>query len=246
LSSASGLSDNESIISTDSGKLNQILTNLVNNALKFTTKEGIDFGYRRQGNMLEFYVIDSGIGIPREMHERVFERFHQVDNSLTRGYEGAGLGLSITKSFVELLGGTISVESVERRGSTFFFTLPYKPFSGLSKTETHSSINNEPATFTRDLTILIAEDDMVSSMVLAMFLTSENITTLSAVNGVDAVKMVQQYPEINLVLKYLKMPIINGLEAIKLIKQYRPRSSRYRPISICRKRRQAKSQSSRV
>jgi len=72
------------------------------------------------------------------------------------------------------------------------------------------------------LTILIAEDDMVSSMVLAMFLTSENITTLSAVNGVDAVKMVQQYPEINLVLKYLNMPIMNGLEATKLIKQYRP------------------------
>jgi len=127
------LSDNESIIYTDSGKLNQILTNLVNNALKFTTKEGIDFGYRRQGNMLEFYVIDSGIGIPREMHDKVFERFHQVDNSLTRGYEGAGLGLSITKSFVELLGGTISVESVERRGSTFFFTLRISLFLAYRK-----------------------------------------------------------------------------------------------------------------
>ena len=83
--------------------------------------------------MLEFYVIDSGIGIPREMHEKVFERFHQVDNSLTRGYEGAGLGLSITKSFVELLGGTISVESVERRGSTFFFTLRISLFLAYRK-----------------------------------------------------------------------------------------------------------------
>ena len=122
-----GLSDSESIITTDSVKLNQILTNLVKNALKFTRKGGVDFGYTRKDGTLEFYVIDSGIGIPDEMKEKVFDRFRQVDNTLTRGYEGAGLGLSITKAFVEILGGTIWVESVEDAGSTFFFTLPYNP-----------------------------------------------------------------------------------------------------------------------
>jgi len=109
LSCSPGLADSESIIQTDSLKLNQILSNLIQNALKFTPSGGIDFGYTRKDNQLEFYCIDSGIGIPAEKKERIFERFHQVDISISRNHEGAGLGLSITKSFVELLGGTIRV-----------------------------------------------------------------------------------------------------------------------------------------
>lgn len=119
------LPDEQSIISTDSFKLNQVVTNLIQNAMKFTSKGGIDFGYTLKGNMLEFYVIDSGIGIPDDKKERIFERFQQADNSLTRHHEGSGLGLSISKAFVEMLGGTIHVESVEGSGSTFSFTLPY-------------------------------------------------------------------------------------------------------------------------
>jgi len=127
LTCATGLSDSESTINTDSGKLNQILTNLVKNSLKFTQYGGIDFGYIRKNGILEFYCIDSGMGIPAEMQNKVFDRFQQVDNTLTRGHEGAGLGLSITKAFVHMLGGTIRVESVEGEGSTFLFTLPYNP-----------------------------------------------------------------------------------------------------------------------
>ena len=123
LTCTAGLSDSESIISTDSLKLNQILTNLVKNALKFTLKGGIDFGYTRKEGILEFYVTDTGIGVHEDMREKVFDRFQQVNNTLTRGYEGAGLGLSISKAFVEMLGGTIWVESVEGGGSTFVFTL---------------------------------------------------------------------------------------------------------------------------
>ncbi len=113
LTFTTGLSDNESLIKTDSGKLTRVLTNLINNALKFTMKGGVDFGYSRKENTLEFYVIDSGIGIPVEMQDKVFDRFHQVDNSLTRGYEGAGLGLSISKALIKILGGTIHVESID-------------------------------------------------------------------------------------------------------------------------------------
>ncbi len=125
------LPDEQSIINTDSLKLNQVLTNLIQNAMKFTAKGGIDFGYTLKGSMLEFYVIDSGRGIPADKKERIFERFQQVDNSLTRNHEGSGLGLSISKALVELLGGTIKVASVEGSGSTFSFTLPYHPVLSL-------------------------------------------------------------------------------------------------------------------
>ncbi len=131
------LSDDESIIETDSVKLNQIVINLIQNALKFTTKGSIDFGYARKKNTLEFYVIDSGKGIPSDKKEKIFERFQQADNSLTRAHEGVGLGLSISKAYVELLGGTIRVESVEGAGSTFSFTLPYNPIHLSSLSNEH-------------------------------------------------------------------------------------------------------------
>ena len=119
-----GLPDTESIIETDSGKLAQILTNLIQNALKFTRTGTIDFGYTKQGFTLEFYVTDSGIGIPDSMQQTIFDRFRQVDNTLTRNHEGSGLGLSISKAYVTMLGGTIHVKSRECTGSTFSFTLP--------------------------------------------------------------------------------------------------------------------------
>ncbi len=122
-----GLADSESIILTDHAKLTQILTNLVNNALKFTVKGWIEISYTRVNGTLEFYVKDTGIGIPSAMHEKIFERFIQVNNPLTKGMEGSGLGLSITKAYVTMLGGTIRIDSVEGKGSTFTFTLPYNP-----------------------------------------------------------------------------------------------------------------------
>ena len=116
------------------------------------------------------------------MKEKIFERFRQVDNSLTRHHEGSGLGLSISKAYVTMLGGTIRVESVETRGSAFLFTLPYNP-PGLTNIEPHSPVTEEYSASAPDLTILIADDDMVSGLVLKMFLKSKNITILSAVNG---------------------------------------------------------------
>ena len=221
LSCTTGLSDNESIIETDYLKLNQILTNLVQNALKFTTSGGVDVGYTKQDNILEFYVIDTGIGIPDDMTEKIFERFRQVNNSLTRHHEGAGLGLSISMAYVTMLGGSIRVESEAGKGSKFIFQLPYNP-PCLSKTEPLSVATEEHAVYTSDLTVLIAEDDTVSRLVLEMFLKSENITILSAVNGQEAVEMVEHHPEINLVLMDIKMPVMNGFEATRLIKRLRP------------------------
>ncbi len=122
--------DNEVIIETDSHKLIRVLSGLIQNALKFTSVGGVDFGYTKRDNVLEFYVIDSGIGIDNDMKEIIFERFRQVDNSLTRDHEGPGLGLSISKAYVEMLGGSISVESVKGCGSKFMVTLPYNNIQG--------------------------------------------------------------------------------------------------------------------
>ncbi|HEY5498992.1 MAG TPA: PocR ligand-binding domain-containing protein [Bacteroidales bacterium] len=120
-----GLPLKDAIIKTDREKIYAILTNLVKNAIKFTQQGSIEFGYNLQSDELEFYIRDSGVGIPKEQLELIFERFRQGSESLSKQYEGSGLGLSISKAYIELLGGKIRVESEVGKGSTFYFTLPY-------------------------------------------------------------------------------------------------------------------------
>ena len=122
-------SEEECFIETDSAKLNQILTNLIKNALKFTKEGSITFGYKRKGLMLEFYVTDTGSGISPEHEVLIFERFMQADQGLTRKHEGVGLGLAISKAYIEQLGSSIKIESELGKGSTFSFELRYLPVS---------------------------------------------------------------------------------------------------------------------
>lgn len=114
----------EIFIESDESKLRQILINFVGNAIKFTENGFIEIGIRLVGDFVQFYVKDSGIGIPEEFHDKIFERFRQVESSSTRKYGGNGLGLAISKSLVELLGGEIGMESEQGKGSIFYFTLP--------------------------------------------------------------------------------------------------------------------------
>jgi PAS domain S-box-containing protein len=221
LSFQTTLSERESLISTDRGKFTQILTNLIQNALKFTTAGRIDVGYTKKGKVFEFYVTDTGIGIPADKKESIFERFRQVDNTLTRNHEGSGLGLSISKAYVTMLGGTIRVESTEGQGSTFIFTLPCKLVLS-PKPEHPSQKSQEVLTPSGIMHVLIVEDDAVSTLLLEKLLQSEHMLTLHAVNGQEAVKMARQHPEINLVLMDIKMPVMNGYDATRLIKQFRP------------------------
>ena len=222
LSCQAGLPDSESIIISDQRKLNQILTNLVQNALKFTHVGSIAINYSRKGTMLIFSVSDTGIGIPYDMQNRIFDRFLQVNNSLTRAHEGSGLGLSISKAYVEMLGGTIWVESEEGKGCKFIFTVPYNPLN--TSIPEYLLPLAEQLTFipASSMTILIAEDDDVSSFLLNKTLKGENITLLHAGNGLEAVGLVKSHPEIELVLMDIKMPVMNGYEATRQIKQMRP------------------------
>jgi signal transduction histidine kinase len=111
-------------IFADADRLQQIFSNLIGNAIKFTANGSIEIGYQPKGQMIEFYVKDTGIGIPVEYQDKIFTRFIQVEAESTRKYGGNGLGLAITKSLVELMGGEIWVKSEISKGSAFYFTLP--------------------------------------------------------------------------------------------------------------------------
>lgn len=119
------LKEEDSILETDNTKLNQVLTYLLKNALKFTKEGSIVFGYKKKESGLEFYVTDTGPGIPPEQKDLIFERFRQADHGLSRQHEGIGLGLTISKAYVEMLGGSIRLESELGKGSTFIFEIPY-------------------------------------------------------------------------------------------------------------------------
>lgn len=156
------LQDHEAIIHTDRNKLNGILTNLLKNALKYTKSGSIEFGYQLKDSEteIEFYVKDTGIGIPENRHAAIFERFIQADIDDKMARQGAGIGLAIVKAYVEMLNGEIWLESRENMGSTFYFTLPYncerKPIDAEKNDETQITVNN--------LKILIVEDDEISSL----------------------------------------------------------------------------------
>ena len=206
-------------IFSDEGKLNQILTNLISNAIKFTKSGDIDFGYEIKDDLVQLYVKDTGLGIPPKLYEKVFDKFVQTEQSLCKDYEGAGLGLSICKGLVELLGGKIWFDSEINKGSTFYFVLPYKAIVEPSLTvEKYSEIPGKRS----QRTILIAEDDWISFQYLRTILEKSDITVLHAENGEQAVEFVKNTSEIDLILMDIKMPVMDGIEATKIIKRIRP------------------------
>jgi signal transduction histidine kinase/CheY-like chemotaxis protein len=211
--------DKTKMIYSDDAKLHQILTNLINNAVKFTKSGSIDFGFETKGNFIQFFVKDTGIGIPVELHKKVFLRFIQVEQSMTKNYEGAGLGLAISKGLVELLGGKIWLESEIDKGTTFYFTLPFEQVNVQPKTV--DAINDNYVKKSQSK-ILIAEDDWTSYQYLSKMLSKSGISIIRAENGEQAVEFTKQNPDIDLIIMDIRMPIMNGIEAAKLIKLLRP------------------------
>ena len=206
-------------IFSDEVKLNQILTNLISNAIKFTKSGDIDYGYEIKDEFVQLYVKDTGLGIPPKLYEKVFDKFVQTEQSLCKDYEGAGLGLSICKGLVELLGGKIWFDSEINKGSTFYFVLPYKSIVESSQTvEKYSGIPGKRS----HRIILIAEDDWISFQYLRTILEKSDITVLHAENGEQAVEFVRNTSEIDLILMDIKMPVMDGIEATKIIKRIRP------------------------
>ncbi len=211
----------EALIVTDTTKLNQILSNLIKNAIKYTKEGQIEFGYIQKDETLQFYVSDTGIGISPEIQAKMFDRFRQAELDVSREYEGAGLGLSISKAYVEMLGGDIWLRSTPGKGSTFYFTIPFKkPASEDDKTNEASKADTNK--LPHNLTILVTEDDETSFMLIEEVIDNNSINLIRAKNGREAVEQVKNTPEINLVLMDIKMPDMNGYEATRKIKELRP------------------------
>ncbi len=213
------LSDRQVNIRTDREKLHQILTNLVENALKYTNQGKILFGYYPDNYNLVFYVEDTGIGIAPELHQSIFERFVQADLEISAQYEGAGLGLAITKAYVEMLGGKIHVKSEIGKGATFSFTLPF------AKADESKSIrkNKQETAVAKRLegaTILVVEDDPVTGFYFKELLGGFSPKVVFANTGLQAVTICKQNPDIDIVLMDIKMPKMDGYTATRKIREF--------------------------
>jgi len=214
------LPDSAVYINSDREKLYGILTNLVKNAIKFTDKGSIEIGYNLKNGYLVFYVKDTGIGVPLGRQEAIFERFIQADTEDQRAFQGAGLGLSISKAYVEMLGGKMWLESKVGVGSTFYFTIPY------NNTKTHKEILINDFTDINEtidkgkLRILIVEDDETSDHYITTKLRNFSKEILHASNGIKAVEICQNNPDIDLILMDINMPEMNGFEATRQIRRF--------------------------
>lgn len=213
-----GLSDPEALILTDRTKLTQILSNLINNALKFTDKGIIKIEYRLKENFLEFCVSDTGIGISPVHHERIFDRFYQVQSNVSRLYEGTGLGLAISKAYVELLGGKIWLSSEPGNGTKFFFTIPYEKRDSTTIT-VYEKKAPDSFVFPVKKVILVAEDVESNFKLISYFLEGSNAEVLHAINGKEAVEKCLSMGNIDLILMDIKMPVMDGYTAVKLIRE---------------------------
>lgn len=208
-------------INSDIEILKKILNKLIDNAIKFTKKGNITCGYVVKSGGVEFYVRDTGCGIYKEKLELIFDLFTQENSSNTRGYEGSGLGLSIAKGLVALLGGQINATSLKGMGSEFTFTIPANYSEKVSVDyrgdQTAKAISNP-----KNVIVLVAEDDELNYMYLAAVLKSLNYQFIHVLNGQEAVDQCKQNSEISIVLMDIKMPVMSGTEATKLIREFRP------------------------
>jgi len=220
ISVGNALPEKESIIKTDREKVFSIINNLVKNAIKYSHEGKIEVGCIVKNDFMEFYVKDDGIGIPKDRHKAIFERFIQADIENKMAQQGAGLGLSISKAYTEMLGGKMWVESEEGVGSTFYFTLPCH-----FKTEDKPIMKNLVSAYRREnnirnLKILIVEDDEASEMLISKIVEGFCIKPLKAGTGIKAVELCRNHPDINLILMDIQLPEMNGYEATRQIRRF--------------------------
>jgi signal transduction histidine kinase/CheY-like chemotaxis protein len=207
-------------IKTDTEKIYAILTNLVKNAIKFTNEGSIEYGYDLRESEIEFFVKDTGIGIPENRQEDIFNRFVQADIDDKLAFQGAGLGLSITKAYVEILGGKIWVKSEVGRGSQFFFLIPYIQVTETEITDNGTIMEKTDRDTIKTLTILIAEDDEASDKLITILLKKISRKVIHVKTGAEAIEVCRNTPAIDLILMDIKMPGINGYEATRQIRKF--------------------------
>ncbi|MGE5404562.1 MAG: PAS domain S-box protein, partial [Candidatus Saccharibacteria bacterium] len=215
----------------DPNRLQQIITNLTGNAVKFTEEGQVQVIVEKLSSTdkyvsLKFSVIDTGIGIADDELQFLFKSFSQVDGSVTRKYGGTGLGLAISKELVELMNGTIGVESSKGRGSHFYFIIQFE-VAEAAKTESIAA--TAAGTNTAPLSVLLVEDDQVSRMIAKRILQNNGHEVEMAVNGQDAVDKYDTRV-FDLILMDVQMPVMGGVEATGLIREQEAAAGRHTPI----------------
>lgn len=198
---------------SDENMIQKILENLVDNAVKFTEEGKIEIGAEIIGSQIRFFVIDSGIGISADFGNRIFISFNQENENITRNHEGLGLGLSISKGLVELLGGQIGYNPNPDGGTSFFFTIPLR-------TEDNAELKTEEVLkdIEKSYKILVVEDDETNYYLLFFFLSGSNIEIIHAPTGQEAISIFKESNDFDLVLMDLKLPDIDGFQVTREIK----------------------------
>ncbi len=216
----------------DEERLQQILHNLVGNAVKFTESGAVTVSAQEQDGMVAITVTDTGIGIPKDQIDAVFRSFEQVDSSASREYGGTGLGLAVTRQLIELHGGTIQVESQVGKGSAFTFTLPVsktmpdslasnQEIAKIKEIDDTQAPESEPAeeNITGDFSILVVDDEPVNQQVLANYLSLGNYNVTQALNGGEALRLIETGKIFDLVLLDIMMPRMSGYEVSRKIRE---------------------------
>ncbi len=208
-------------IHSDEFMINQVLLSLFKNAVKFTKEGFIEFGcYSKEGKGIVFYVKDTGIGIPADKQQVIFDYFRQLDDTHTRQHEGIGLGLSISQKVVDILGGKLLVESEEGKGSIFSFVLPNKPWLSEAKPD-EQKVKSKKGSKEKEV-ILIVEDDEMSRSLMEIKLKRRGIRVHTATNGREALHFLSNNPDTGLVFMDLKMPVMDGYQATRKIREINP------------------------
>lgn len=202
---------------SDKDRIKQVLKNLLDNAIKFTDTGRIEYGYKLKGEFIEFFVADTGCGIPNDQHKSIFKRFVKIQRDGKKLFSGTGLGLVISKNLVEKLGGNIWFESGTDKGTTFHFTIPYK-LNGNSAAPT-SDLDKSSISF-KGKRILICEDDENSRKLLVQFCRMLNIDFVETTNGEEAVACFTRDGNFDAVFLDIQMPILDGYGALKQIAKH--------------------------
>lgn len=200
---------------TDETRLRQILINLIGNAVKFTTKGFVEYGYQLQPDKILFYVKDTGIGIEIEKQSIIFDRFTQASETTEKFFGGSGLGLFIAKKCVEMLGGTIWVNSIPEKGTTFYFTIDYNKCE--MPKEERAIVPEQSLSFSGEH-ILIAEDDEINYQYLTEIFSSYNLKISRTKSGKETLDFILKNPELKLVLMDIQMPEMNGWEITRALR----------------------------
>jgi hypothetical protein len=206
-------------IYTDKDKLSIILSNLLKNAIKYTSAGNIDFGYLKKRNNIEFFVRDTGIGIQKNQQNNIFKPFVKADVDDSAVFEGSGLGLAIAKAYVEMLKGKIWVESDLNKGSDFYFSIPINT-ENFENTRNKKEYKNKTVSNSKNLKILIAEDEISANIHLSLITEKICKEVFQAKTGRETIDICRQNPDIDIVLMDIRMPDIDGYKATSIIREF--------------------------